>query len=91
MLDEKTYRSAMDHIRPNAGFEEQTLSLHQQKQHEKRKEGFSMKAKKLGLVYGSIAASLMLLLGGYALFGSKAQRTCGGKHAAHRRKSHGKH
>ena len=72
MFDKKAYRSAMEHIRPNADFEEKTFSLLQQKQHQQRKEGFSMKAKKLGLIYSGIAACLLLLLGGYALFGSKA-------------------
>ena len=72
MFDKKTYRSAMEHIQPDAGFEEKTLSLLQQRQNGKKKEGFYMKTKKLGLVVGGIAACVMLLLGGYALFASKA-------------------
>lgn len=72
MFDKKTYRSAMERIVPNAGFEEKTLSLLQQRQNGNKKEGFYMKTKKTGLVLGGIAACLMLLLGGYALFGSQA-------------------
>lgn len=72
MFDEKTYRSAMEHIQPDADFEEKTLSLLQQKQNGKKKEGLYMKAKKMGLLYGGIAACLLLLLGGYALLSSKA-------------------
>lgn len=72
MFDKKTYRSAMEHIQPNAGFEEKTLSLLQQRQNRKKKEGFYMKTKKMGLVFGGIAACLLLLLGGYALFNSNA-------------------
>lgn len=72
MFEKNTYRSAMEHIHPHAGFEERTLSLLQQKQNRKKKEGFYMKAKKLGLLYGGIAACLLLLLGGYALFNSSA-------------------
>ncbi len=72
MFDEKAYRSAMEHICPSADFEEKTLSLLRQKQHKKHKEGIAMKTRKLGLIYSGIAACLLLLLGGYALFGSKA-------------------
>jgi hypothetical protein len=72
MLDKKTYRSAMEHIQPDADIEEKILSSLQQKQNRNKKEGFYMKAKKMGLLYGGVAACLLLILGGYALFGSKA-------------------